>query len=48
PYYHTASDTPEKVQYDRMARVVAGLAEVITDIIGGTRDSLCTENDLRI
>ncbi len=34
PYYHTASDTPEKVQYDRMARVVAGLAEVITDIIG--------------
>ncbi|NIO04213.1 MAG: M28 family peptidase [Proteobacteria bacterium] len=34
PYYHTASDTPEKVQYDRMARVVAGLAGVITDIIG--------------
>jgi len=28
--YHTAEDTPEKVHYDRMARVVAGVARVIS------------------
>src|SRR3954471_14725256 len=28
PYYHTANDTPEKVDYDRMARVVLGLKRV--------------------
>lgn len=28
-HYHTNGDTPEKVDYDRMARVVAGLARVI-------------------
>jgi Zn-dependent M28 family amino/carboxypeptidase len=28
-HYHTAEDTPEKLDYDRMARVVAGLARVI-------------------
>lgn len=26
PYYHTAEDTPEKVDYDALARVCAGLA----------------------
>jgi hypothetical protein len=29
PYYHTAADTPEKVDYDRAARVVDGLAVMI-------------------
>ena len=29
PHYHTARDTPEKCDYDRMARVVEGVARVI-------------------
>jgi hypothetical protein len=29
PYYHTAADTPEKVDYERLSRVVSGLCEVI-------------------
>jgi Zn-dependent M28 family amino/carboxypeptidase len=33
PHYHTADDTPEKVQYDRMARVVAGLEKVVADMV---------------
>jgi Zn-dependent M28 family amino/carboxypeptidase len=32
PYYHTASDTPDKVNYPHLARVVAGLARVTTDL----------------
>ena len=32
PAYHRASDTPEKVQYEHMARVVFGLQQVIGDI----------------
>ncbi len=31
-YYHTEQDTPDKIDYDKLARVVAGLAEVISDI----------------
>ena len=34
PYYHAREDTPDKVQYDRLARVVAGLGRVIVDIAG--------------
>jgi Zn-dependent M28 family amino/carboxypeptidase len=30
--YHTSEDTPEKIRYDRMARVVAGLARVVIDL----------------
>jgi len=30
--YHTSEDTPEKVRYDHMARVVAGLARVVIDL----------------
>jgi hypothetical protein len=29
PAYHTAADTPDKLDYDRLARVTAGLARVI-------------------
>jgi Zn-dependent M28 family amino/carboxypeptidase len=29
PHYHSAADTPDKVDYDSLARVVFGLAEVI-------------------
>lgn len=30
PHYHIASDTPDKIDYDRLARVVSGLDQVIT------------------
>jgi Zn-dependent M28 family amino/carboxypeptidase len=32
PAYHTAEDTPEKVDYERMARVTAGLARVVEEL----------------
>jgi Zn-dependent M28 family amino/carboxypeptidase len=32
PYYHTADDTPDKVNYEHLARVVSGLREVIAVI----------------
>ncbi len=32
--YHTAEDTPDKVRFDRAARVVAGLARVVIDLAG--------------
>jgi hypothetical protein len=31
PHYHTAADSPDKVDYDRLARVVSGLEQVIRD-----------------
>jgi hypothetical protein len=37
PYYHTAQDTPEKLDYDSMARVVNGLARTITALAAGQR-----------
>jgi len=32
PYYHTSADTPEKIDYDRLALVVEGLARVIAEL----------------
>jgi hypothetical protein len=32
PYYHTAQDTPDKNNYERMARVIAGIEGVIGDL----------------
>ncbi len=32
PHYHTREDTPDKVDYDRLARVVQGLEGVIRDL----------------
>jgi hypothetical protein len=32
PYYHTANDTPDKLDYDKMARVVVGLKHVVTKL----------------
>jgi Zn-dependent M28 family amino/carboxypeptidase len=32
PHYHRASDTPDKLDYPRLARVVAGLAATIVDL----------------
>jgi Zn-dependent M28 family amino/carboxypeptidase len=34
PYYHTLNDTPDKVQYERLARVVVGMEGVVADIAG--------------
>lgn len=35
PYYHTAFDTPNKLDYDRLARVVKGLEGVLRDLASG-------------
>ncbi|MGH7151766.1 MAG: M28 family peptidase [Planctomycetota bacterium] len=32
PHYHTAEDTPEKIDYGRLARVVAGLERVVAEL----------------
>ena len=34
PYYHSGEDTPDKVRYDPLARVVIGLQGVIADLAG--------------
>ncbi len=34
PNYHTEGDTPDKVNYERLARVVAGLEQVVADLSG--------------
>ncbi|MCP4345919.1 MAG: M28 family peptidase [Desulfobacterales bacterium] len=31
-YYHTINDTPDKLEYDRMVRVVSGIARIVTEI----------------
>jgi Zn-dependent M28 family amino/carboxypeptidase len=33
PYYHTAADTPEKIDYDSTARVVSGITLVVLDLL---------------
>ncbi len=40
PHYHTTQDTPDKIDYDRTARVVAGLARVIGELAGPHPDPL--------
>ncbi len=35
PYYHTNEDTPDKLTYDRFARVVEGLRWVVKDLANG-------------
>lgn len=32
PHYHTAQDTPDKLDYDRMTRVVSGMVKVISEL----------------
>ncbi len=34
PHYHLPTDTPDKLDFDRMARVVAGLERVVEDLAG--------------
>jgi Zn-dependent M28 family amino/carboxypeptidase len=36
PHYHTAEDTPDKVDYGRLARVVTGLERMLRDLAGGS------------
>jgi len=36
PYYHTGQDRPDKLDYDRMARVVAGLDNVLEELVNQT------------
>lgn len=36
PYYHLAADTPDKVDFERLARVVSGLGAALTDLAGGS------------
>jgi hypothetical protein len=39
-HYHTPLDTPEKVDYEMTARVVAGLASVVEELAGGATKSI--------
>ncbi|NQU10749.1 M28 family peptidase [bacterium] len=32
PHYHTEDDTPDKIDYDKLAEVTAGVAAVVTDL----------------
>ncbi|MBI5017215.1 MAG: M28 family peptidase [Deltaproteobacteria bacterium] len=34
PFYHTAGDTPDRVDFNRLARVTAGLAEAVVGLAG--------------
>jgi hypothetical protein len=34
PHYHALTDTPDRIDYDRMARAVRGIAEVVADLAG--------------
>jgi hypothetical protein len=36
PYYHTRLDTPDKIDYFRLTRVVSGLSHVISELAGKT------------
>jgi len=35
PHYHTPQDTPDKVDYERLARVVGGLRGLLGDLAQG-------------
>jgi Zn-dependent M28 family amino/carboxypeptidase len=37
PHYHTSEDTPDKLDYPRLARVVDGIDAVVTTLTGGVR-----------
>ena len=37
PHYHRASDTPDKLEYDSMTRLVHGLQSVIADLVNPSR-----------
>ena len=35
PHYHTAGDTPDKLSYDGMARIVSGMEKVVEELAAG-------------
>ena len=37
PHYHRASDTPDKVDYERLARVVTGFDGMLRELGGSSR-----------
>jgi hypothetical protein len=37
-YYHTQQDTPEKLDYEKMARVVAGIRKVAESLANESQD----------
>ncbi len=40
PHYHARSDTPDKLDYESMTRVVQGLQDVISDLAGASRNDV--------
>jgi hypothetical protein len=36
-HYHLATDTPDKLDYDRFALVVSGMQQVVSDLVSNTR-----------
>jgi hypothetical protein len=38
PHYHTPADTPDKIDYERTARVVKGVEAVVRDLAGRPPD----------
>lgn len=38
PAYHSSADTPDKIQYERLARVVSGLRRVIAELANAPSD----------
>ncbi len=34
-YYHTPEDTPDKIDFDKLSRIVSGLLRVVVEIAGG-------------
>jgi hypothetical protein len=32
PFYHTPEDTPDKISFDRLARVVVGVERVVEEL----------------
>jgi hypothetical protein len=34
PHYHEAEDTPDKIDFERTARVVRGLEKVVAVLVG--------------
>jgi Zn-dependent M28 family amino/carboxypeptidase len=43
PHYHTAADTPDKVDYERLARVVTGLHATLQTLAGTPRAAPVTQ-----
>jgi hypothetical protein len=47
PHYHCATDTPDRIDYDKMARVTAGLGRVIEDLVGSAEGAGAGEGEAR-